>query len=347
MKTSASWRTVRNKMPFVLAIVLITVAFLSIASDFFRPNLNDGMAANPSSVPDTQPLFQFAVLEDPTGELSLSDIMQPQHQLGFIPQTDPQLKYGQSDSAFWVRLTPRQPGLVLSVFNPTVQHLSVFEQGQVTSLGWGDPLRNRSELYFYPVIQLRSAQTIYLRLNSAYIQSYALRVETVADSNRGRLYYLMSLSILYGILLAILITHLIYYLRNRERIQIAFVLFMLSNLIYQFSLMGIFRFLPDPWGNILISRVGSLGLIMTITIALFAQYSLQQTSVAKALPALTLISVSAGVIGVFAGLSGVSRSFAQLSSLIGLSLMLVIETVILIAARRHYRQIKTFFWGGL
>lgn len=208
---------------------------------------------------------EVAVLEDPAGGLSLTDVQN--RAADFRPSKvtgDAAINFGYSSSVWWLRFELEAgPGVprdwLLEVAFPTLDSVEYFGPGG-EHLSTGDrlpfaarPLLHRN--FVFPLhLSQAAANTVWLRVASEGTLTIPLYLWQAAafwqDSNSS---YAI-LSVYFGMLLALALYNLLLWLSLRDHAYLTYVLFAASMAVGQLSLNGLGnQFLwPDwpEWGNL-------------------------------------------------------------------------------------------------
>lgn len=207
---------------------------------------------------------EVAVLEDPSGGLSLADVQRRATE--FIPSklpADAAINFGYSSSAWWLRFTidadaaaPRD--WLLEVAFPTLDRVDYFgPEGE--HLNAGDrlpfaarPLPHRN--FVFPVhLRENGDSTVWLRIVSEGTLTVPLRLwKTEAFWQKSLASYAL-LSVYFGMLLALALYNLLLWFALRDHTYLTYVLFAASMAVGQLSLSGLGNEFLWPtwpvWGN--------------------------------------------------------------------------------------------------
>ncbi len=208
---------------------------------------------------------EVAVLEDPSGRLSLADIQG--RGTDFRPSqlpSDAAINFGYSSSAWWLRFTieadPAAPrDWFLEVAFPTLDSVEYFGPGG-EHLSTGDhlpfaarPLPHRN--FVFPLhLSETGDSTVWLRIASEGTLTVPLRLwraETFWQESQASY---AALSVYFGMLLALAFYNLLLWLSLRDHTYLTYVLFAASMAVGQLSLNGLGNQFLWPtwpvWGNL-------------------------------------------------------------------------------------------------
>lgn len=208
------------------------------------------------------------VLEDPSGELTIDDVIGADVAGNFRQLETASLNAGYSKSAFWLKVVlhyhPVDPDAVsdwlLELAYPPMDHVDLYlpdERGQV-SLAWqtGDMLpfssrQIKQNNYLFDLnVPPDQPQTVYLRVAShGSIQAPLILWSSHAyiEDQPGRFYIL---GMIYGVLAGMLAYNLFIFLSVRDPSYLYYILYISCFGLYQLSVngAGIEFFWPDnPW----------------------------------------------------------------------------------------------------
>ncbi|EXI88547.1 MAG: Cyclic di-GMP phosphodiesterase Gmr [Candidatus Accumulibacter regalis] len=217
------------------------------------------------------PLRPFTeVLEDPAGELTLTDIERPETATRFRRHAgDGDLNFGYSPTTYWLRLT-LAPELgaatrwLLEVGYPSLDSVTVFVRHGATVVrqhaGDQAPFSSRPFVHRNLVFPLElapgSEQQLYLRVASSGSVTIPLTLWSPAalHASDQRVYSIMATY--FGMLLALGLYNLLLYFSLREAAYLAYVGVVASIAVAQLSMLGLGnQFLwPDwpAWGDLAI-----------------------------------------------------------------------------------------------
>lgn len=231
-----------------------------------------------------------AVLEDQSRNLSFTDIRNDTGGLIFTPQPDSSLMFGTSRSTWWGRinadaLDKPSKHLYFTVYNITAQSVSLFipvyDGGGIRYVemhsGWGFDGNVQDEGFLYPVFQLPEEYApqsdIYLRLYTPFIQNYTLQIIDQIQFERTICWTMLFVGAFLGVLLAMAIYNLSVFIGMRDKAYLFYVIYIVSVVLYQMSVLGIYRLLLDRPAEILISHAPTFGTVMLIFALLFIYVS--------------------------------------------------------------------------
>ncbi|MFY9138025.1 sensor histidine kinase [Zwartia sp.] len=180
------------------------------------------------------------VLTDPTGKLTLQEILTHPDQYPFSTKTDPsarELSFGFSDAAHWIRVDlSRQPEAssrwVLEVPYVAIDDLQWYPpSGQKAVSGTTRYLLDRqiitrSHAFYVDVDQ--ESKTYYLRVQSSYPLTLPMQLMRTDIFGREQLIDTMVQSLYYGGLLSLFLYNLIIYFTSRDRRYLLYCMFAVS-----------------------------------------------------------------------------------------------------------------------
>ena len=270
-------------------------------------------------------IHHMRVLEDVDGSLQALDLLsqvndtdwgnQGSHNIDWQELDGPSLAKGQSGSIWWVLLESPAPDLYLSVFNPTVESVTVYsptavtemngtlqaafpvqpDKTQVLQAGWGSP-SDDSERFIYPVFAISNQGPVLVRLYSRYVQSYTFNWHHAQSFHKQRSWTTTLLGFYVGILTAVMLFNFLSYRKTKDTMLLTFIIFILSVIVHQMALLGIVQLLLPHLAHAVIRQVGVLGGLMSLASALLADSFLRQTKMAWASRALVLAAGASFVV---------------------------------------------------
>jgi PAS domain-containing protein len=206
--------------------------------------------------------LHLEILEDPSGELTITDVSSPAYDSQFIPSQDPVPNYGYTDSIYWVRInldneTRQTNEWLLEVGFANTQYVDLYsprlggEGFDVKQSGALRPVSSRDVLYpnvvFNLSVPIQSQGTYYLRLQSGASMTIPLTLWSknafIVESGQELILHWL----LFGGLLALLVYHLFLLITLKEATYVYFVILLASLFVVVFSYtgyMGVYLF-PD------------------------------------------------------------------------------------------------------
>ncbi len=266
------------------SVFLIMFALLAVLSNTARAN-------NPVLLPNSSfdyPITPYvAVLEDPTGKLGITTMLSREQQLRFTPSHASSLKFGITDSAYWLRF---------SLTNPyaRARHVVVTLSGkELDDVEFYDISAGDDYLHIHRDDSARSLRGSFMQAHPAELtippqstRSYLIRVHTVGlfsthvhllsmdrfVANEQEIFTLQGASV--GWVLATLAWFLFIFLRRRRLFSAFAAGYCLTIVVYQPAWMGIFPLLfdiqPDTSG-----MTGELALALSATLHTLSIWSLE------------------------------------------------------------------------
>ncbi|MBL8452629.1 MAG: response regulator [Zoogloea sp.] len=245
-------------------LLLVLVAWLVIPIS--------GHALSPAALaPDTRCLAlrpHLEVLEDPSGRLSIDDVLRPGVARRFAPVAgDSDLNFGYSASTYWLRLrlvadAGAARDWLLELAYPSLDFVDFHSvhEGRWVHLRGGDlmphgewPFAHRN-LVFPVVVAPGGEQTVYLQVRSggSLTLPATLWAPQALHENDQKVYGVLALY--FGMLLALGIYNLLLYFSLRERIYLVYVACVGSMALAQLSMLGLGNQYLWPnapgWGNV-------------------------------------------------------------------------------------------------
>ncbi|WP_375437459.1 7TM diverse intracellular signaling domain-containing protein [uncultured Hymenobacter sp.] len=239
--------------------------------------------------------YNYSVLEDPTGRLTLRDVQLPQHAARFVLGSRTATNMEQPGAAYWLRLKvlatgPQPEHWYLELFDSHLNNIIFYpdaasEQGKVhTGADW--PFTSRPYSYKNYLMRLplsaNQAQTYYLRLQSSTKTSFLSRLRTEQGIAEHFQTEYGLLGGFYGILLIMVVYNFCLFVFTGEQTYLRYVGYVLSCSLVFLSEDGLgFQYLwPEyPWLNKVV-EVGSPPLLLLT----FGYYARQFLDTAQRLP---------------------------------------------------------------
>jgi len=257
-------------------------------------------------------ILQIRVLEDVDGTIQAAELLTRLSAPGgqSVPWqvlAGSSLTRGQNRSVWWILLDAPAPDLYLSIFNPTVESVTVYPvndsiagpisamnpDGQASTpgltAGWGEPTDD-SEQFIYPVFMIPRQGPVLVRLYSSYVQSYTFSWQTAQSFQDQRSRTTILLGFFIGILTAVMLFNFISWWKTKDALLLTFMIFILSVIVHQMALLGIVQLLLPQMANEVIRHVGVIGGLMSLASALLADSFLHQTKMAWASRCIVLVA---------------------------------------------------------
>ncbi|MBU4118916.1 MAG: response regulator [Proteobacteria bacterium] len=192
------------------------------------------------------------LLEDPTGNLTITDIVSHQTEGRFTPSTDDTPSFGFTASAVWARFTiknslPHPIEYFLEVKYPLLDRLDLYVPADMetfTVLHAGDsfPFEQRSIQYKNNILPIRLApaeqKTFYLRCETTSSLNLPITLHSPASLAGEITLEQTLLGIYYGILLVMMIYNFFIYIGLKDSTYLYYVLFVLTYMLFQLSVNG-------------------------------------------------------------------------------------------------------------
>ncbi len=309
---------------------------------------------------DRYPLSRiFSYLEDPRGQLTLDQLLEPATAARFQPVrvSGPGPNFGLTPSAYWLRVTLDLPAdaprdWLLEVAYPPLDHVEVYSPD--TGFGFerqvggdGLPFDRRAVAHRNHVFPVRLAvgtNTLFLRVQSEGTLSAPVTLwRPAALWAHDQLSY-AALSLYFGLLVGLLLYNLLLWVSVRERVYLSYVAFVGGMGIGQAALSGLgaqFLWPHWPWWN-------SVSVPAGLTIAAIFGLSFARSFLASAarlprLDKLLLALIGAWGIALLAGLAlPYSISAYMVTALAPVSVILM-AVLGVISIRREFAGARYFF----
>ncbi|MFH1018992.1 MAG: 7TM diverse intracellular signaling domain-containing protein [Pseudomonadota bacterium] len=192
------------------------------------------------------------ILEDPTRNLTISDIVSGQTKARFAPASADTPSFGFTPSAVWARLTVKNSlshpaEYFLEVKYPLLDHLDLYTPtgtGAFTILKAGDslPFKQRTIQHKNNIFPVRLAsgeeKTLYLRCETTSSMNLPLTLHSPACLTGEISLEQTLLGIYYGILLVMMIYNFFIYLVLKDSTYLYYVLFVFTYMLFQLSVNG-------------------------------------------------------------------------------------------------------------
>jgi len=294
-----------------LLIALLLVSWSPLAARASPPvtTLTPGQA-----VPERSLSSAVQLLEDRDGHLDIVAVSKPTLDTGFVAGTPERVNVGFSTSAWWVRLTLRNPGdqprlIYLRQDYPLIDYLEVYEprpDGSWSQHATGDrrPFSSRDVMhrdFLFPLtLPANSDQTFYARYESQGPVDINLSLldpdELTGEVSREQLAY----GVYFGCVMMLMVWSGLVFVAVRDAAFLAYFGYVATFGLYMAVNMGIaFQYLwPDSpnWGNtvlpILLCLAEVAALQFSITILRARDYTPRMERVARALQILGLVAIA-------------------------------------------------------
>ncbi len=192
------------------------------------------------------------LLEDPTGNLTIIDIVSRQNEARFTPTTADTPSFGFTTSSVWARFTvnnslPRSVEYFLEIKYPLLDHLDLYtptDTGTFTVLKAGDsfPFKQRTIQHKNNIFPIRLAageeKTLYLRCETTSSLNLPIVLHSPACLAEEITREQTLLGIYYGILLVMMIYNFFIYLGLKDSTYLYYVLFVFTYMLFQLSVNG-------------------------------------------------------------------------------------------------------------
>lgn len=236
-------------------------------------------------------IYAVEYLEDPKGVLALEDVRRlEQPPLGEKSPwiSGENVKIGISRSHWWARIKVENirqgSNQYFSIINPSLEDVQLHLPIDTPTggayknyhAGWSYSEGDKDDEGFsYPVFklpgELSGSGYVYLRLYSSYTQNYAFRVFGEGTYNSVKQSYVVIITFLFGIMVALGINNLIHFTSMRIRTHLYYDFYLLSMIIYQGTVLGYFRLFLGSFADRLTENIAPLGALMAISVILIFQ----------------------------------------------------------------------------
>jgi signal transduction histidine kinase len=185
----------------------------------------------------------FSILQDPTGRLTLEEVLLPHHAQQFraVHQPAPALALGYTNSAYWLRLELKNTSTyevqrVLQIASWGISYLDAYIPGlsgeyQLTQTGSARAFQTRlypSRYFVFPLsLRSHSSVVLYFRAQSMPLNIPATLWEPAAFHQHERNTYIGQ-SLYFGLALGMVVFNLLLYVALRDRSFLLYVLFVLA-----------------------------------------------------------------------------------------------------------------------
>jgi PAS domain S-box-containing protein len=281
------------------ALLAYTALFLGILIALSGEPIFGGKGALTLELSDARGRYFLGLftdyLEDPTGDLTLSDVVLPEYQGRFTPGRQQTLNFGMTRSPHWFRVrlrnnTAKTEAWLLEVAPPYLDAVDVYlpqPDGRIEHAHVGDllPFDQRAIAYRHFLIPLPLAvatdQTLYLRLeNKDNLLASVTLWEPTAFVQHQQL-QAMEMGLLFGGLLILSVYHLLLFVTVRERLYLYFTLYALIHLFVFIAKSGLgYQYLwprSVRWQNIAVLSLQALAtlahLLFTVTFLRLREHS--------------------------------------------------------------------------
>lgn len=184
------------------------------------------------------PIANILVLEDPTGDLSLSTIQRPEIQSQFKPHTDSgtDLNFGFTRSTTWMKLELQAPGTtnewILEVPYLNLNQISFYAPHQKPiTLGTALPSDKKPifyPFYAFPLTVNTQPQTFYLRASSEYALTVPIKLWERTAFTRHATSQTVVQFLYFGGLLGLMLYNFLLFLSLRNRSYLFYTLFAIA-----------------------------------------------------------------------------------------------------------------------
>lgn len=224
--------------------------------------------------------IDFSYYEDPSGQLTVYDADAAWAQGGFTRNESQSFTFGRSRSSFWIRIPTEKTEFLkdyIALCCLNIQNVQLYIPAKngydVHYSGWGNSLIRDDESMTYPVFRLDSEtigeKPIYMRIQSCYAQNYTMGFYSQKELNQARIAEFCVNSFFFGMLIAIVFTNLIVYLRLKNKTSLAFSICVLLLTIHQSISYGMYNVLIPTHSYVIMGLSIEIGLLFIISIIVF------------------------------------------------------------------------------
>jgi signal transduction histidine kinase/CheY-like chemotaxis protein/predicted Ser/Thr protein kinase len=307
---------------------------------------------------DRHPLsHRLEYLEDPDGQLGLSDVLDPERAGKFRPTTQRIPNFGLTSSVYWVRFqvsnqTRAKSRWILELDWVIVDLVDLFvptsdAKGGYTRLQSGNqrPFSIRPAEHPKPtfplLLQPGQTRTYYMRLESGDTMLVPLNLwpEEAYQENHAKEQII--LGFYYGAFIILIFTNLFAYFSMRDRSYLYFVLSLVCILLYQLVFTGFAHQYLWPgaswWADRSLHLSGSLGGILA------SKFTSSYLELRRQLPRMNkIVHVLMGIFAVMSVLSLIIDTvlFNQLVTVFAIALPVILIAAVLMTLRKGYRPAK-------
>lgn len=339
-----------------LVFLFLCGAFLLSANASAADKILDASQPNRNSVSLTE---YFAVLEDPDRSLTLADVQKPGIASRFVGGQEPAeaLSYGFTRSAYWLRLTLRNPSSqpierMLEVGYPILSYIQFHRPGpegtfQSIATGVATPFSTRpypSRFFVFPLtLPAHAEQTVYLRIESASSMLIPVRLwEPQAFYAHERNDYAAQ-AWYFGMAAAMILFNLLLYIALRDSLYLLYVVFAISTMLLVSVVNGFGKEFVWPaatlWSNI---AAGCSYAVLVAALLLFMRRMLNTREIVPRTD--RLLKVLCGILLLLpVGYIVSAHAFAVLSTVILSATGMVILSVGIYCAIFRQQRIAVFF----
>jgi signal transduction histidine kinase len=237
--------------------------------------------------PGQQALQSYlAVLEDPAGKLTQSDIVQAPHATRFVHAArQTRINDGQPNSAYWLRLTLQNDSTqsqtrLLELGFPSTTHIDFYQSAAPGSAntppaihtGLTQPFATRPyrhRLFIFPVtVAPGQSQTVYARLKWNNPIAIPAVIWTEPEQRLAMRNDYATQALYFGMLLAMILFNLLLYLALRDRVYLLYVVFSLCSALTMTAKNGMGKEYLWPnltwWPEIALNMCYSISVIALI-----------------------------------------------------------------------------------
>jgi sensor histidine kinase YesM len=299
--------------------------------------------------------------EDVSGEMDFDQVINSFDEGLAKENNNENFVFGRSTSTYWIKIKNYNEDFyyhknIISIYNPTVSETILFLPRSDGSYdekhsGWKNGHLREDEGFFYPTYKLIGKEKnnfpIYLKLRSRFTQNYRITFLSEKEFDEVRRGYILFYGLIFGTLLGLIIQSFVVYIGLKQKHSLYFILYILSMMIYQGNLCGIYNsFFPDSSYYIMENTIVFSLLGMTTIIMFFREFFNTKVRYSSLDPVLNWILIAIVITGVLS-LSGqhkIANMSAHIISNLG-------SIVLLLLAYMSYRsgeeKAKLFLWGWI
>jgi signal transduction histidine kinase len=305
------------------------------------------------------------VLEDPSGTLTLEDVLSVPFKDRFAYDDNAELYYGFSQSAYWIRFTVENTSrhertVYLQIAYPLLESVSLFEPTEkeyIRHVAGSLQKLSKQEIkgydFVFPLVVPGSGvNTYYLRIKSNSTLTIPLFLSTKIKYFEYLQINLLKLGIYYGIIIGLMIYNFFIFLAVkdisgiRRESYLYYVVFLFATATFSACIDGISKFILPEWINWVRLTHFSVDL-MLVASAQFSRSFLDSKNNTPILDKILLALVFAGVgLALFSSLGGMHRVGFITVNAVGPSAVIMILAGI-VSWRKGYRPARYFMWAWI
>ncbi len=295
-------------------------------------------------------------LEDKTANLTLANVRQADSAGKFIIGTQDILNFGNSKSAFWIKIKYIPSKYVQNYFTVDVPNIENIDLYWFNSLGdkktfytgcflkGTDGVQITNNFVFnLPIQDVSQENTIYLRVKTANILMVPLKLSAVDKTMQGRIYKDSIEFIYIGILIALLLFNLFLFFSVRDITYLYYTLYVFTLSAYMLLYIRGYSYLFGEDFRILVNHYPHVFLSLSVFSSL--GFCMKFLTLRKLLPnfvTLYYIVGSAGLILLIVSLSGFKSTGSQIAQYLTITVALLVWISGIVAYKRGHKPAKYY-----